>query len=293
LQSVCLVEIDHFGFTSVGDGVDRDEVRVEPRLEEVLMSRDSRRAWPRQRDMCAVAGVAAVVLACGCSREATPTPEPAAKVEAHETGANVSHEGNRWRATTTIGGHSASPESKALTVSEEVVLDPDGHLVWAESRAHDGSGAPETHVTIDRERGLVTIERGPLQTSFTVPKDRPWVYGPVVTPSREAIATPLAAWVTHRAARGSEWVRLIEADERRSLVVPTDQVAVPTESGVTVVLGSDGADVDADFVKVVRLGAARGSLVREGTGQAYRFREVGPGGAALALPADRGVAHGT
>jgi hypothetical protein len=88
----------------------------------------------------------------------------------------------------------------------------------------------------------------------------PWIYTPALLPGRP-LTTPVAAWVALRAAAISPSLTLIELEHRTAFRVPSDQVAVPTELGTTVVLGNDGADVGAGFVERIRMGREGVTLV--------------------------------
>jgi hypothetical protein len=96
-----------------------------------------------------------------------------------------------------------------------------------------------------------------------VPRDAPWVYAPPA-----AIATPVSAWVTAKAAAVAPAVRQVEHGSDHAALVPREQLAIETERGLTVVVGNDGADVDAAFVEQVRVADYGVTLVRLSAGGA-------------------------
>ncbi|HSO00849.1 MAG TPA: hypothetical protein VLS89_21305 [Candidatus Nanopelagicales bacterium] len=69
-------------------------------------------------------------------------------------------------------------------------------------------------------------------------------------------------WLALRAAAASPWVRLVHVDQQEGWLVPRDQVAVPNESGVTAVVGNEGADASGGFIERVRLSEPRITLER-------------------------------
>ncbi|MEJ7727819.1 MAG: hypothetical protein WKG00_01245 [Polyangiaceae bacterium] len=58
----------------------------------------------------------------------------------------------------------------------------------------------------------------------------------------------------------SSTLRWVDAQGRRSQLVPDDQMAIDTELGTTVVLGDDGVDVGKDFLVELRVAAATATL---------------------------------
>jgi hypothetical protein len=79
------------------------------------------------------------------------------------------------------------------------------------------------------------------------------LYAPSADDDGAFIATPVAAWVALRAASTADVVRVLEPERQRSYLMTVDQVAVPTERGTTLALGSDGVDADAQFISELRL----------------------------------------
>jgi hypothetical protein len=150
---------------------------------------------------------------------------------------------------------------KPTSVEEQARIDVDGKLIDAELTVAQG-GTRRT-VRYDARAGFA---EAPGSERFEAPSDAPWVYGPIDIDG-DRVATPVAAWVAMRAvgtarARGaaSSTLRWVDAQARRSALVPDDQVAVDTEQGTTVVIGDDGADVGKDFLVELRVAAAGATL---------------------------------
>lgn len=152
--------------------------------------------------------------------------------------------------------------SVATRIVEDVVLDARGRLVHARI-ARSGLRSAADRVVLDAVAGSVVLVQSGVASSVNVPTDLPWAYPQVLDASGRAITTPVTAWVAARAAAASPSVRVI-APDARSRVVPRDQLAAPTESGTTVILGWDGADVGASFVTRVRLASLGTTLVLGG-----------------------------
>lgn len=213
----------------------------------------------------------ALVAQASCSRPSRSTDEDGSRSSVrveradHRPHADVSltlrPDGSEaWHGATVL----YRPDGTRVAIDEEVTLDARGVLIQAEMRVHDDTSLRHVRVTLARATGEVTIEDGARRTtSHVVLGPEPWIFTPVRGPTGEAYATPLAAWVAYRATRGAAWVRLVDGVRGESFVVPRDQVAVPTETGATVVLGDDGVDVDEHFVTTMRVGAARVVLNRE------------------------------
>jgi hypothetical protein len=142
-------------------------------------------------------------------------------------------------------------------VVEDATLDARGRLVGAVI-VSEGCGAPE-RVSLDAVRGTVRWGSGEV---WRAPTDKPWVYEPPRAIAGRALPTPVAAWVTLRAAALGPWARVVRAEVGESYETATEQIASATEVGVTAVVGDDGADADAAFVERVRIGALGVVLVR-------------------------------
>jgi len=163
-------------------------------------------------------------------------------------------DGTVWRAQTTLPLGSGA----WVTIDEEVILDDDDALVRAFTHVRGADG--ESSTWYEPRAGLVTTERGTVVTHKRVPSDERWVYGPVRAPGGEPVGTPLAAWVTYRAAAHATRLRVV--DPGGSELVPVDQLVVATEGGAVVLLGNDAIDVDATFVASLHVQATKTTFVR-------------------------------
>ena len=135
---------------------------------------------------------------------------------------------------------------------ETVSLDAQGRLGHAELIVGERGAAVQ--YTLDPSRGAVHVVRpGAPAIDWMVPNDAPWMYAPGPDDDGAFIATPVAAWVALRAAASADVVRVLEPEQQRTYLMTVDQVAVPTEHGTTIALGSDGVDADAQFISELRL----------------------------------------
>lgn len=135
---------------------------------------------------------------------------------------------------------------------ETVSLDARGRLGHAEIIVGERGAAVQ--YTLEPSRGAVHVVRpGAPAFDWTVPNDAPWMYAPSPDDDGAFIATPVAGWVALRAASNSDVVRVLEPEQQRTYLMTVDQVAVPTEHGTTVALGSDAVDSDAQFISELRL----------------------------------------
>lgn len=145
-------------------------------------------------------------------------------------------------------------------VVEDASLDARGRLVAASitvTRDH----APEAWLQLDAARGVVRVLTPEGLTEHRAASDAPWIYAPPAGPER-TVATPVSAWIALRAAASSPELRLVQLDLREGWLVPRDQVAIPTELGVTAVIGDHGADASDGFIQEIRLNAPRTTLHR-------------------------------
>jgi hypothetical protein len=202
----------------------------------------------------------AIALAA-CSLEATPQPGAPEAVQhrayrydgvagtSDVTQERAADGRESLRGTTDVKAPAAST---GRTVTREAAsLDQHGRLRHAEIIIGEG-GAASVQYTLDPGRGAVHVERpGAPPIDWRVPNDAPWLYAP--SEDGTLIATPVAGWVALRAASASDVVRVLEPEQRRTYLMTVDQVAVATERGTTVALGSDGIDVDAEFISELRL----------------------------------------
>ena len=143
-------------------------------------------------------------------------------------------------------------ENRGRFARETVSLDAQGRLGHAELLVGERGAAVQ--YTLDPSRGSVHVVRpGAPAVDWTVPNDAPWMYAPSPDDDGAFIATPVAAWVALRAVSASDVVRVLEPEQQRTYLMTVDQVAMPTEHGTTVALGSDGIDADAQFISELRL----------------------------------------
>lgn len=167
-------------------------------------------------------------------------------------------DGTSWRAHTTV-----LLATGPVTVDEEVVLDDKGTLVRAYTSVQENG--EETRTWLDPRASLVTTEaKGAVHHEHITSDDAAWVYGPVHAGHGEAIGTPLAAWVTHRASLHHTQLRRVDAEG--STLVPVDQLVVTTGGeGHTVIVGDDAMEVGNDGVHTLHLRANNTTLVRVGS----------------------------
>jgi hypothetical protein len=155
------------------------------------------------------------------------------------------------RGTTDVGmPGNAAPHTLA---NESATLDPLGRLKRAEVVV-SRSGMAEVRYTLDATLGTVRVERaGSAPLDWHVPVDAPWLYAPASGGAGDLMVTPVGAWVALRASRAADVVRVIEPEHQRSYLTTVDQIAVPTEHGMTLAIGDDGVDADDDFITELRL----------------------------------------
>jgi hypothetical protein len=213
--------------------------------------------------LCAV--VAAGLLA-GCT-ESGPGDAPVTIRYAYGDGA-----GTGARVLRTIGadGSESLHGETALTyggdrlrIVEDAIVDRAGHLVRAEITVARGCDAPPDEDAIfEPARGTVRVSGPGGTVEWPVPTDAPWAYGPVSRAGGQGVLTPVGAFLVMRAAAGAAAVRVIQTDASSSYLAPADQVAVVTESGVTVVLDTTSADADRSFIRSVDLPALGIAMAR-------------------------------
>jgi hypothetical protein len=204
-----------------------------------------------------LAGLAAALLSA-CA----PASPPAAVVRA-ETHLFADGGGARARVSRAIHADGAEvlhgetdlPGSR-LRLVEDARLDPGGRLSRAEIRLIGEDGATRAHLVADRSSGSVRRTDALGASAWTPPLDGPWAVEPPTG------VGPVAAWLARRAAESGEPVRVIRADAAASYLAPAEQVAIPTETGATVVLGESAGEADGVFLRRVRSLAGPLDLVR-------------------------------
>jgi hypothetical protein len=164
----------------------------------------------------------------------------------------------RLHGTTEIqsdGGH--------FLVVEDVTLDPRGRLVRAETAiAGRCAEVTEHRVVYDASKGVVLISDAGGEKRWSVPTDAPWVLAPSRDAQHRPIATALTGWIAIRAAALAPSLRLVDVTEKSAYAVDSDQLAVPTEQGMTAVLGDAGIDAGPDFVEELRLVSLSRTMTR-------------------------------
>lgn len=211
--------------------------------------------WPWVFRLLAVSLVAAV--GGGCSKPSSGDVSPASPPG--ESRAEVTCQADpdeavssACSAVTVLSASGRRPTR--VRIDERVWFGKDGTLMRAETRVRDESGAPEVRVLLDRRSGLGSLERGDRRAEWTMPTAEPWAYAPIIGPGGDPLPTALGAWSMARAARSSEWVRLVQAHEQKSHLVPRDQLVVDVAGSAAVVMGDDVAELDPTFVTGVRMG---------------------------------------
>jgi hypothetical protein len=201
-----------------------------------------------------------------------PTPAPRPIVGLSQLYRYVDRFGSQSRVERLVGAdgvdslHAVSeiaPADGAPTRIEEWVrLDASGRLAHAEITRLGGRTSWD-RLVLDVPSGTVLVSRRGQTTHWKVATDQPLVYAGVIDGRGKTVATPVSAWIAFRAALASPEVRVVFLDSRQSYLAPRDQLSVSTEIGTTVVLGNDGADVDATgFVARVRLSTLGTTLNR-------------------------------
>jgi hypothetical protein len=141
-----------------------------------------------------------------------------------------------------------------VRIVEDAILDRAGHLVRAEVMVARGCDAPpDEHAVLDPARGVVRASGPGGVVEWPVPADAPWAYAPLARAGGRAVLTPVGAFLAMRAAAGGSEVRVVQVESRSSYRSPADQIAIATESGVTVVLDTASATADGGFIRSVDL----------------------------------------
>lgn len=219
------------------------------------------------RSSALVIAIVSALVASGCRESSAPTAEqpedPSSRTFAYTggggssarvTGAATLQGGERLRGETVLalGAHARR------CILEDVTLDARGLLVRAEITVAPGCDQPaDQRLILDAASGEVRATTAQGTVSRQVPSDAPWIYAP---PS--STSTPVSAWVTAKATASAKAVRQVEAGRAQAALVPREQLAIETERGLTVIVGNDGADLDAAFVEQVRVAGYGVTLVR-------------------------------
>ena len=201
-----------------------------------------------------------LLFVTGCT-DKTPAPHSEAR---RDTDAS----GDCWRATTHVP-ITRGPKDHFVSVEESVCIDSTGKLISAEVAYDRGSRGKTERVLYDFPGRSIVVDHDGTASRIQVSGDEPWILPSAVTPSGERVVTPLVAWVTYRAARGSEWVRPVFPDRRRSYVAPRDQFLIDQ----VVIIDDDAVEVDDRFVQSWLVGGV--ALERRSSGLTGPFRFEG------------------
>ncbi len=153
------------------------------------------------------------------------------------------------------GGH--------FLVVEDVTLDPRGRLVRAETAiAGRCAEVTEQRIVYEASKGVVMITDAGGEKRWSVPTDAPWVLAPVKDAQQRPIATALSGWIAIRASALAPALRVVDVASKTAYAVNSDQIAVPTERGMTAVLGDAGIDAGPEFVEELRLAPVSRTMTR-------------------------------
>jgi hypothetical protein len=221
------------------------------------------------------AGLLGALALAACTPDVAPRPAasaaPAVRSYSYDGVAGSSHvaqeksDGGKEsvRGTTELGSVVDGSAPRTLA-RESATLDAHGRLERAEIIV-GRAGAAGTRYMLDPTRGRVLVERpGSAPLDWLVPADAPWMYSPG-SEQGDLTVTPVSAWVALRAASAGSVVRVLEPEQRRSYLVMADQVAVATERGTTLALGSGSVDADERFITELRLSDGSVMLARVAT----------------------------
>jgi hypothetical protein len=204
-------------------------------------------------------GLLAAGLLAGCTEPSAGTGD--ALVTTTYTYGDGAGAGGRVVRTVGLDGSESLHGETALAyggervrIVEDAILDRVGHLVRAEVVVARGCDAPpDEHAVLEPARGLVRVSGPGGEVTWPVPTDAPWAYAPLARAGGRAVLTPVGAFIAMRAAADAPAVRVIQMDSRSSYTAPADQIAIPTESGVTVALDTASATADGSFIRSVDL----------------------------------------
>jgi hypothetical protein len=239
-----------------------------------MTTRKSERTFPTLALIAA--GAALIAGALGLARRDAPEPPPrtvaraeTASVERFVFAGSAGSQSVVTRKPGPDGGEVLHGETEIhlgararRRVVEDVLLDARGRLLRADVAAYAEPGAePERRLILDAEAGTVRQESASGASRWSAPTDAPWIYAAEAIAGRP-LPTPIAAWVARRAGAIAAHARAVDPTARRAPLVPADQIAVPTEAGITVLVGGEGADVDELFVAEIRSPAHGITLLR-------------------------------
>jgi hypothetical protein len=141
---------------------------------------------------------------------------------------------------------SASGSRGSVVITEEAHLDAHGRLVSAEVQVAFGAirdaarALSFDRLSLDAERGWVTVTANGKRRTRRVPTDLPWIYAAPGDADGAPAITPVAAMVAERASELAGALRLFDARGRDNAVT-SDQVSVAGGGERWIVLGDDVA----------------------------------------------------
>lgn len=143
--------------------------------------------------------------------------------------------------------------SQPVRIVEEAEIASNGRLVRASSKLFGGAGGLELlrSVQFNVASEKVTVQERGSERTLRVPNDHPWLvadlYGDIAP--HAASATAIQVWIARRAADAGERVRSVEVLAARSSLTMPDQIVFENGSTDLVVVGSEVAETDRDFVR--------------------------------------------
>lgn len=145
-----------------------------------------------------------------------------------------------------------------LEAVEDVELDADGRLVWADLSLRNtiGQTVIEKRITLDVAAGEIHVTRPAGYAVWPVPNDVPWIYYPFASDMFFGLPTssPVAAWVIARGAAAEDQARWVLWDYLVEDVTDTSATTYEGDFFASI----DAFRVDADFVEWIEPGALGG-----------------------------------
>ncbi|MBK8258348.1 MAG: hypothetical protein IPK82_37500 [Polyangiaceae bacterium] len=143
--------------------------------------------------------------------------------------------------------------SQPVRIVEEAEIASSGRLVRASSKLFGGAGALELlrSVQFNVVSEEVKVQDRGSERTLRVANDHPWMVGDLygdIAP-QAAGATAIQVWIARRAASAGERVRSVEVLAARSSLTMPSQIVFENGSTDLVVLGSEVAETDRDFVR--------------------------------------------
>lgn len=214
--------------------------------------------------IAALTSLSTVVAGCTPDHGTAPTAEkPASPSPATRAFAQRGSHGERFSArievlgdgTESLKGESLIPnaEGGSWVVNEEARLDPDGRLLLAVIKLVDrDTGLWRRTMRLDAQRGEWQTRDIQGDRAGTASRQYPWTWSSVfeAEATEAEVITPVAAWVTARAAMSAEAVTLIGVNGAESTAM-SDQVLVVDGAERWIVIGDEVVEAGADFVELL------------------------------------------